>query len=97
MSLVSSVNQSLESGILNREDLGNVQRDIVEKVSNSFYSSWSPAFFGVFYNFRIAQIFHVSFYYDFENKQIKCNVNKKLIDSDCIDKKELDQKIIKKI
>lgn len=91
------LNKSLENGDLNRNDLGDAQKNIIDKVSKSFYSNWFPAIFGVFYNFDIAQIFHVSFYYDFNDKEIKCAVNKEIVTSDSIDKRELDTKIQEKI
>lgn len=94
---VSFLNKSLENVDLDRDDLGAAQNNIINKVSKSFYSSWSPAIFGVIYNFDIAQIFHVSFYYDFNDKEIKCTVNKELITSGYADKRELDAKIKEKI
>jgi|GEM_PF-5601222 len=95
--LVSSLNQRLENGFLDCNDLGDAQKNIIDNVSKSLYSSWFPLVFGAFYNFSIAQIFHVSFYYDFNEKQIKSTVNKELVSSDCIDKMDLDVKIQEKI
>jgi hypothetical protein len=94
---ISFLNQSLENGALERSDLGNAQKHITDRVSQSFYSSWSPRILEVFYNFAIAQIFHVSFYYDFNDKQIKCTVNKEHVTSDYTDNRDLDAKIEEKI
>lgn len=76
-------------------ELGRAQNMIVSTIANSSYASYWPRIVGAFYNFAAAQIFTVSFYYDFATNTIKCSVNKKLISSDYIDNREVDAELQK--